>query len=322
MDNLSPAFKARLGVFIAVGVAIFVIAIFFIGKQQNLFNPVFKVTTNFQNVSGLLVGNNVRYSGINVGIVDNITIINDSTVQVNMLIRRNVQQFIKADSQAGISSEGIIGDRVLIITQGSNHASTVQDGQHILSKEPLETDMIMASLQTSASNAEIITLQLSQIMMNINSGEGTIGRMIQDTTIAENISQTIENFKKSSEDFDETIEITKQNVFEFMEKLQITAAKTEVASQELGEIMTKINSGEGALGALINDTTMAVNLNQTILNIRQSALGLDENMQALKENFFFRRYYRRIDRQEQKRIKEEIRLEEQIEAERKKEEGL
>ena len=315
MDNYTPAFKARLGMFIAVGVAIFVIAIFFIGRQQNLFNPVFKVTTNFQNVSGLLVGNNIRYSGINVGIVDNITIINDSTVQVSLLIRKNVQQFIKADSQAGIGSEGIIGDRVLIITQGSNNAPAVQDGQHILSKEPIETDAVMASLQTSAANAEIITLQLSQIMLNVNSGEGALGRMINDPTIADNITQTIENFKKSSEGFDETIEVTKEHVFEFMEKLQLTAAKTEIASQELGEIMTKINSGEGSLGALIHDTTMAGNLSETIFNLMQGTQGLDENMQALKQNFFFRRYYRRIEREELRRIEEEIRLEEQIEAE-------
>jgi len=320
MDNYTPAFKARLGMFIAVGIAIFVIAIFFIGRQQNLFNPVFKVTTNFQNVSGLLVGNNIRFSGINVGIVDNITIINDSTVQVSLLIRRNVQQFIKADSQAGIGSEGIIGDRVLTITQGSNSAATVQDGQHILSKEPIEAEALMASLQTSASNAEIITLQLSQIMTNVNSGDGALGRIIQDTTLAHNITQTIENFKNSSEGFDETIETTKENVFEFMEKLQLTAAKTEIASQELGEIMTKINSGEGTLGVLIHDTTMAGNLGQTIINLKQSALGLDENMQALKQNFFFRRYYRRMERDELRRIEEEIRLEELIEAEQQEEE--
>jgi len=320
MDNYTPAFKARLGMFIAVGLAIFVIAIFFIGRQQNLFNPVFKVTTNFQNVSGLLVGNNIRYSGINVGVVDNITIINDSTVQVSMLIRKNVQQFIKADSQAGISSEGIIGDRVLVLTQGSTHAPIVQDGQHMLSTEPVEMDDVIASLQTSATNAEIITFQLSQIMTNVNSGEGALGRLIQDPTIAENITQTIENFKRSSEGLDETIEATKENVFEFMENLALTAAKTEIASQELGEIMTKINSGEGTLGALINDTTMAGNLNQTINSLMRSSHGLDENMQALKQNFFFRRYYRRIERDELRRIEEEIRLEnqlqEQIEMER------
>jgi phospholipid/cholesterol/gamma-HCH transport system substrate-binding protein len=320
MDNFTPAFKARLGIFIAVGLAIFVIIIFFIGKQQNLFNPVFKVTTSFQNVSGLLVGNNVRYAGINVGIVDNIAIINDSTVQVNMLIRRNVQQFIRADSQAGIGSDGIIGDRVLIITQGSFNAQIVQDGQHLLSKEPVETDDIIASFQTTAASVEIITNELAEIMINVNRGEGTIGRMISDPVIAENIAQTIENFKKSSEDFDETIEATKENVFVFMEKLQETAAKTEIASQELGEIMIKINRGEGTIGALINDTTMAGNLNQTIINLMQSSQGLDENMQALQQNFFFRGYFRRMERAETKRIEEEAKLERQMEERRLREE--
>jgi phospholipid/cholesterol/gamma-HCH transport system substrate-binding protein len=178
----------------------------------------------------------------------------------------------------------------------------------------------MASLQASAANAEIITNQLSQIMMDVNSGEGALGRLIQDPAIADNITQTIENFKKSSEGFDETIEVTKQHVFEFMEKLQLTAAKTEIASQELGEIMTKINSGEGSLGVLIHDTTMAGNLNQTIINLKQSTQGLDENMQALKHNFFFRRYYRRMERAELRRIEEESMLEEQIEGNQQTEE--
>ncbi|MCH8557650.1 MAG: MlaD family protein [Balneolia bacterium] len=320
MDNFSPAFKTRLGIFIALGLTIFVIVIFFIGKQQNLFNPVFKVTTNFQNVSGLLVGNNVRYSGINVGIVDNIAIINDSTVQISFFVRRNVQEFIKADSKASIGSEGIIGDRVLVITQGTSGAPTVRDGQHIESKEPIETDEIMQSLQASAYSAEIITNQLSEIVTFVNSGEGMVGRMIFDETIADNIAQTIDNFKKSSEDFDEIVEITQQNVYEFMEKLQETAAKTEIASQELGEIMTKINRGDGTIGALINDTTMATNLSETIINLRSSSAGLDENMEALKHNFLFRRYFRRLERQrirdEEQRIKElQLQQEQTIEME-------
>jgi len=144
--------------------------------------------------------------------------------------------------------------------------------------------------------------------------------MIQDTTIADNITQTIANFKKSSEDFDETIEVTKENIFEFMDKLQLTVAKTEIASHELGEIMTKINRGEGSLGAIINDTTMAANINETIVNLRNSTLGLDENMQALKQNFFFRGYFRKLERRESRRIEEEIRLEELIESNRKRDE--
>lgn len=300
MENHTPQFKARLGIFVTVGIAIFVVAIFIIGKQQNLFNPVFKVTTNFQNVSGLQVGNNIRFSGINVGIVDNIKIINDSTVQVDMLIRKDVQQFIKADSYASIGSEGIIGDRIIIITQGSNNAPLAKNGEHILSKEPIETDDIMKSLKTSAESAEVITLQLSEIMMNINTGQGMLGRLIQDSTIAENVNMTIENFRKSSEGLDETIEVTKENLFAFMESLQKTVAKTEVASNQLGEIMMKINNGEGAIGMLIRDTTIVNNIEETVINLKESSIGLNENMEALKHNFFFRGYYRRQAREKEK----------------------
>jgi phospholipid/cholesterol/gamma-HCH transport system substrate-binding protein len=308
MENHTPRFKARLGIFIAVGIAIFVMAIFIIGKQQNLFNPVFKITTNFYNVSGLQVGNNIRFSGINVGIVDNIKIINDSTVQVDLLVRKNVQQFVKADSYASIGSEGIIGDRIIIITQGSTNSPMARDGQHILSKEPIETDDIMKSLKTSAESAEVITLQLAQIMTNINTGQGMLGRLIQDSTIAENVNQTIENFRKSSEGLDETIEITKKNVFAFMESLQKTVTKTEVASNHLGEIMIKINNGEGAIGMLIRDTAIVNNIEETVINLKESSIGLNENMEALKHNIFFRGYFRRQarDKEEEKlRIEEE-----------------
>lgn len=311
MDNYTPGFKARLGIFITVGIAIFVIAIFIIGKQQNLFNPVFRVTTNFLNVSGVQVGNNVRFSGISVGTVDNIKIINDSTVQVDLLIRKDVQQFIKADSEASIGSEGIIGDRIIIITQGSINAPLAEDGQHILSKEPIETDDIMKSLQTTAGYAEVITLQLAEVMVNINSGKGMLGRLIQDSTIAENVNLTIENFKKSSEGLDETIEVTQENVFAFMKSLQKTAAKTEVASNQLGEIMTKINNGEGAIGLLLKDTVMVNNIDETIVNLKESSIGLNENMEALKHNFLFRGYYRRQAKEKAKE-EEKMRMETDI----------
>ena len=95
MDTHTSKFKFRLGLFITGGLALFIVAIFIIGKQQNLFNPIFKLTTTFYNVSGLQVGSNIRFSGIDVGTVDNIKLINDSTVQVDMLIKKDIQQFIK-----------------------------------------------------------------------------------------------------------------------------------------------------------------------------------------------------------------------------------
>ena len=211
METNNQNFKIRLGLFVAGGLALFVISIFIIGKQKNLFNPVFKLTTNFYNVSGLQVGNNIRFSGINIGTIDNISIINDSTVKVDMLIKQEVKQFIKSDSEAAIGSEGLIGDKLLIITQGSTEANIAIEGQQLNSKEPVETDEIMASLQVTAGNVEIISQELAEIMVKINGGEGTLGRLIQDTTIAQNLNQTIVNLKRSSKGLDENMEAAKHN---------------------------------------------------------------------------------------------------------------
>ena len=211
METHTQKFKIRLGLFIAGGLAVFVIAIFVIGKQENLFDPVFRLTTTFYNVSGLAVGSNIRFSGINVGTIDNINIINDSTVSVDMLIKKSVQQFIKNDSKAGIGSAGVIGDRILIISQGSYDAPLVKDGENIESKEPIETEAILESMQTTADNAAIISTQLAEIMINMNSGKGTLGRLIQDSTIAENIDRTIINLRKSSKGLNENMNAAKEN---------------------------------------------------------------------------------------------------------------
>jgi phospholipid/cholesterol/gamma-HCH transport system substrate-binding protein len=212
METHSQNFKIRLGLFIAGGICLFIATIFIIGKQKNLFDPVFKLTTSFYNVSGLQVGNNIRFSGINVGTVDNISIINDSTVKVDMLLRRTVKPFIKTDCQVAIGSEGLIGDRLLVISQGGSDSPLAKLGQHLESQEPVETDAIMASLQVTANYAEVISEQLAEIMIKINSGNGTLGRLIQDSTIAQNLDMTIRNLRKSSKGLDQNMEAAKHNI--------------------------------------------------------------------------------------------------------------
>ena len=212
MDTHSQKFKIRLGLFVAGGIALFVLAVFIIGKQKNLFNPVYKLTTTYHNVSGLQVGNNIRFSGINVGTVDNINIINDSTVEVVMLIKKNVKQFIKSDCKVAIGSEGLIGDRLMIITQGSSDSPVAEEKQQLVSVEPVETDAIMKSLQVTAGFAEIISKQAAEIMVKVNSGNGTLGRLIQDKSIAQNLDSTMLNLKNSSKGLNENMEAAKHNV--------------------------------------------------------------------------------------------------------------
>lgn len=230
MDTHTQQFKVRLGLFVVGGLALFILAIFIIGKQKNLFNPVYKLTTTFYNVSGLQVGNNIRFSGIVIGTVDNIVIINDSTVRVDMLIRKEVSKFIKSDSEVAIGSEGLIGDRLLVISQGSFEAPLAREGEQLESVEPVETDAIMLSLKITAENAEVITQELAEIMTKINSGTGTLGRLIQDTTIAKNLDQTIINLKKSSKGLDENMNAAKHNFLlrgYFNKKAREAAKKAE-----------------------------------------------------------------------------------------------
>jgi phospholipid/cholesterol/gamma-HCH transport system substrate-binding protein len=211
MKTHSDQFKIRLGLFVAGGLAIFVLAVFIIGKQKNLFNPVYTLSSTFSNVSGLQVGNNIRFSGINIGTVDKINIVNDSTVKVTMTIKKEVKQFIKSDSEVSIGSEGLIGDKLLTISQGGSNSPLAEAGQHLASKEPVETDAIMSSIKVTANNAEVISFELAEIMTKINGGNGTLGRLIQDTTIAENLNQTIVNLKKSSKGLNENMNAAKHN---------------------------------------------------------------------------------------------------------------
>lgn len=238
MDTYTPKFKVRLGLFIIAGLALFFIAIFLIGRQKNMFNPVFNIKAKFNNVSGLMVGSNVRFSGINAGTVDDISILNDSTVLVTMILRKNVMPFIKVDSKATIGSAGVIGDKVMMISQGSATGKLIMDGGQIESVEPIELDAIMQSIEITAYNAEDISVQLSEIIGEINSGHGTLGRLVKDSTFAENINQTIVNLKASSKGLDENMKAAKENFLfrgYFKRKDRVAAKQKEAAQKKIEE---------------------------------------------------------------------------------------
>jgi phospholipid/cholesterol/gamma-HCH transport system substrate-binding protein len=211
MEKHSSRFKARLGVFVTTALFLFLVGIFYIGRQKHMFNPVFTINSTFKNISGLQVGNNVRFLGINVGTIDNIHIINDTTVKIVLLVDKEVQEFIKTDCYLGIGSEGLIGDKLLNITQGSYNAKHVTEGQYLPSIEPIETDAIIGSLKVTGENAEVVSGELADILHKINTGNGTLSRLIHDTTIAQNIGQTIVNLKKSAKGLDENMQAAKHN---------------------------------------------------------------------------------------------------------------
>jgi phospholipid/cholesterol/gamma-HCH transport system substrate-binding protein len=205
--------KIRLGLFISIAALLFVGAVFYLGKKRNLFTDTFNIHGIFGNVSGLQVGNNVRFAGITVGSISNILILNDTSVKVDMVIENSTKKFIKKDSYASIGTEGLMGDRVVNITQGTFASSSIEENEEIKTMEPVETDAILTSLQATGENAEFITSQLAEIFFKINSGEGVLGRLIQDSAFAGNLTKTIDNLKSGTEGFSQNMEAAKHSFF-------------------------------------------------------------------------------------------------------------
>lgn len=204
-------YKWKLGLFAVAALVIAIAAIYYIGKQKNKFGSVLHISALFNSVSGLKIGSNVRLGGIDVGTVDGIALVTDTSVQVEMLIQKKAQKFIKKDAKASISSEGLMGDKVIAIVAGTPGQPPVADGDVVASLKPIETDQIIASLKVSADNAAVITSNLADISSRISSGKGALGKLLKDTTLSSNISSTMKNLKKSSEGLSENMEAAKHN---------------------------------------------------------------------------------------------------------------
>ncbi|MEO6901872.1 MAG: MlaD family protein [Bacteroidia bacterium] len=204
--------SVKLGIFVTAAVLVFIFAIYFIGQKQRLFSDVFRINAIFKNVNGLQVGNNIRFSGINVGTVENINIISDTSVKVDMIIDKDVQKFIKKDAQATIGSEGLMGNKIINIASGSLNAAEIKNQDHILTNEAVNFDEILYKLNATAENATYITSDLAVITNSIRSGKGTIGRLFMDTTLADNLNQTLINLKGGTKGFKENMNAA-QNSF-------------------------------------------------------------------------------------------------------------
>lgn len=204
-------YKWKLGLFSVAALVIVVSAVYYIGKQKNKFGSVFHISALFNSVGGLKIGSNVRFAGIDVGTVDDIELVTDTSVQVDMIIQKNVQKFMKKDAKASIGSDGLMGDKVIVIAPGTTGQQVVTDGDSLASRQPIETDQIMASLKVSADNAAVITTNLADMTNRINHGKGALGKLLHDTTLSTNISSTMKNLKASSEGLNENMEAAKHS---------------------------------------------------------------------------------------------------------------
>ncbi|MES2620594.1 MAG: MlaD family protein [Bacteroidota bacterium] len=203
--------RLRLGIFVTVAVAMFILVIYLVGGRQHMFSNTFHISGIFKDIAGLQVGNNVRFSGINIGTIDAVEIISDSTVRVDMILEKHTQKFIKADASASIGSEGLMGNKVINIVAGNPGCPPVKDGATVKTLIPVSIDQIMASLKTTADNAALITGDVAVVTGGMRTGQGAIGKLLVDSTFAKNLGQTMVNAKNATDGLNQNMEAAKEN---------------------------------------------------------------------------------------------------------------
>ena len=188
--------KIRIGVFVLAGLAVLVFAIFFIGNKKRLFSTTFNVHGMFKNVNGLQVGNNARFAGINVGVVEDIEIVNDTTVKVVLTLNDNVRKFIKKDAKLSIGSDGLMGDKLVVISPGGAETNTmVKNGDKLAGVNPFDVDKIINKFTKIADNAGDLVQGLSTLVNKVNNGKGSIGRLLNNDKMAKDLEGTVSQAK-------------------------------------------------------------------------------------------------------------------------------
>jgi phospholipid/cholesterol/gamma-HCH transport system substrate-binding protein len=311
--------KIRLGLFVIIGLSFFVIAIYFIGSKQQMFGKTDHLSAVFNNVGGLQLGNNVRFSGINIGSVREIKIINDTTINVDMQIEKSYFQYIKKDAIASIGSDGLVGSVIINIIPGKGIESNVVAGDIIKSVNRIRTDDMMSTLNVTNQNAARLTADLLKITNDINNGNGTISVLLRDSTMSNDLKETIHNLKLTSQKTTQTIDNLNTQIASFDNKnnvigvLKDTVVANKIkkvvinlnqSSEEINKVVTNLNAtilnikeGKGAINYLANDQKLVKQIDSTMSNINEASKKLNENLEALKHNWFFRGYFKKMEKQ-------------------------
>lgn len=292
---------AKLGIFIFIGSTLLVIGIFLLGNKESLFRPTFTVKAYFKNIEGLRNGAPVRLGGIDVGSVKNIEIVKDTTgkVEVSMRLQNEIQRFIRKDTKASIETEGLVGNKVVILEIGSTTAEPVNEGGVIQSKDPLGFAAVIDETQGIMSYTKEMTKNMADIVAKINKGEGTIGKILTDEKL---YYQATELTKRADQSLYAVI-TELEKVSEIFKNLG--SGVSEVIGNvnrvviEVDTIIHDVSKGRGMLGQVLLEnskydslfTSTMSEIQKTSVDARLAASRLSENMEALKHNWLFKSYF-------------------------------
>jgi phospholipid/cholesterol/gamma-HCH transport system substrate-binding protein len=310
-----------VGIFIIIGIAILIAGIFTVGGKRKTFTKTISLAAVFDNVNGLQTGNNVWFSGVKVGIVKKVDLIKNSEVEVVMYIEEKSQKFIHKDVKAKVASDGLIGNKIVVIYGGTSQAPIVADGDHLAVEKPLSTEDMMNTLQANNRNLLDITTDFRLISRRLAEGQGTVGKLLTDDDLMKQLQATAATLQTASAN----IRTLTSNVSDYTAKLQTkgalandlvtdtaffktlkaAASQIQEASRNAKELTNNLKTvsynlkdSSNVAGVLFNDKEAAANLKTTVENLQSGTKKFDEDMEALQHNFLFRGFFRRRSKQQ------------------------
>lgn len=293
--------NAKLGLFIFLGSTLLVVLIFLLGNKDQLFTSTITVKTYFQNTGGLRNGASVRFGGIDVGAVKDVKIVNDGSgrIEVSMRIKDEIKSFLKKDSRASIETEGLVGNKVVVISMGSDNSEGISDGGVILSTEPLSFADIIEETQGIMAYTKEMTKDLAEIVYKVNRGDGTIGKILND----DQLYNAATNLTKSADRSMISLTDDMKGVIALFDELgkgvQNVVNNINSVVTRIDTVLEGVSEGKGILGSLVSDKGQeSESINQILNNLvvvsedaKTSASRLAENMEALKHNWLFKSYF-------------------------------
>jgi phospholipid/cholesterol/gamma-HCH transport system substrate-binding protein len=317
--------NAKVGLFVLAGILFFIFTLYMIGKNRNLFGATFTIKASLTNVNGLVPGNNVRFKGIDVGTVKSITVANDTLIYVTLTIDDKMKSYIKKNAIASVATDGLMGNKLININSGSNYADPVEEGDVILSRKPVETDEMLRTLNTTNNNIEKITNNLYEITVKLNSSQ-SLWTLLSDTVITQDLKAAVIDFRKAGSN---TAALTKsahalvvkfergnglahtlftdttlsQQLSTSLQQIQQASNKTSAMMQDLKTVIENMKHGEGTAGLILTDTLLRQKLFKSASNVEQGTDRFNQNMEALKSNFLFRGYFKKLEKEQKRDLK-------------------
>jgi phospholipid/cholesterol/gamma-HCH transport system substrate-binding protein len=317
--------NAKVGLLVLAGIIFLILTLYMIGKNRNLLGATFTIKAVISNVNGLVPGNNVRFKGIDVGTVKSIGIANDTAIFVVMTIDQKIRPYIKKNAIVTIGTDGLMGNKLININSTEPLAPPIEEDDVLQSRKPIETDEMLRTLNTTNNNIERITNNLYEISVKLNSSE-SLWTLLSDTVIAKDIKKAIVHLKNAGANTAELTSTAKHIVGTLddgdgivyqlfqdttlsnqlahsLQQLQDAGNQTSAMMTELKHVIDNVKQGDGTAGLVLTDTLLREKLFKSAVNIEQGTDRFNQNMEALKSNFLFRRYFKKLEKQQLKDAK-------------------